>query len=157
MKTTSIFILVFSYLLTNCGGQKLNLESQDALTFKKASYDKWIAGIKGGGAGYSILVTLADGQDDIVLEKVFFKKWIVPFVPGDDDTYFANINDGSNNDYGPGPGGEIFDTKKASEEVENIPIELGEEEAILYYVQNDKEKFYKIKLEKVENYSAPRY
>jgi len=157
MKTTSIFILVFCYLLTNCGGQKGSLENQDALTFKKASYDKWTAGIKGGGAGYSILLTLADNQDDVVLEKVVFKKWIAPLIPGDDNTYFANINDGSNNSYGPGPGGAISDDKKASEEVENISIELGDEEAILYYLQDNKEKYYKLKLAKVENYNAPRY
>jgi len=157
MKTKSIFILVFSYLLANCGGQKSSLENQDALTFKKATYDKWTAGIKGGGAGYTITLTLEENQEDIVLEKVVFKKWMAPLIPGDDNTYFANINDGSNNSYGPGPGSEITEHKQASEEGGDIPLELGDEEAIIYYLQNKKEKYYKLKLDKVENFNTPRY
>lgn len=157
MKITSILILGFSFLLTTCGGQKLKLEDQDVLSFKKATYDKWSAGIQGGGAGYAIALTLDENQHDVVLKKIVFKKWVAPLNPGDDNTYYASINDGTNNSSGSSIVIGSAQQLKASEEVDSIPVALEDEEAILYYLKGTVEKYYKLKLTKATNFNTPRY
>ncbi len=153
MKTISMLVVLSTLLLSSCRGQKISLEKQDALKFEKAEYQRWTAGIKGGGAGYTINLTLDESLGDIVLDSVFFKKWIVKLDGGDSNRYYATIDDGSNSE-SDFPDATV--AKKATPEVD-IPFQLGEEEVVIAYKQRNELKYYKLSLSKAKQFNTPRY
>lgn len=142
--------------LKGCGSAKGALENSDALNFSKTTYTKWVSGIPGGGAGYNFDLTLTRKQEDILLEKIVFKNWIVPLNSKDGLQYYASINDGTNNNTENTIDESIV---KSSPTIDSslIPIALQEDEALIFYTQKGKEKYYKLKLEKPSDFNAPRY
>jgi len=150
-------VVISFFLLTKCNDKRLAVENNEALTFDKAEYKRWVAGISGGGAGYSIQLALQEQQVNIVLEKIVFKNWIVDLSSDDSKNYYASINDGTNNTAENTLGGVIGGENKTSEMMKSLPVNLEEDESLIYYEEAGKEKFYKKKLSKSSEIETPRY
>ncbi len=157
MKIVLKVVVMSFFLLTKCSDKKLVVENNDALTFDKAEYKRWVAGISGGGAGYTIQLALQEQQTNIVLEKIVFKNWIVDLNSDDSKNYYANINDGTNNTAENTLGGVIGGENKTSEMMKNLPANLEKDESLIYYKEAGKEKFYRQKLSMSSEIETPRY
>lgn len=156
MKIMIQLLLLSLVTLTKCGEQKLDKENSDTIQFEKAVYKKWAAGIQGGGAGFTIELVLKEKNTAAVLEKIAFRDWITDLNSDDAMHYYGSINDGSNASSETTLGGNIGQNNE-SKKLENLPIVLEEDEAILYYTTAGKEKYRKLKLEPSTKIDNPRY
>lgn len=146
-------ILISMVVLTKCGEKKLSESNSNGFEFEKAIYKKWASGIPGGGAGFLIELKLKKKNPDIVLEKVLFKNWIADLNTNDSINYYASINDGTNNG-SKTTLGESNDQIRVSKRLEDLPMDLKEDESILYYKEGSAQKYLKLKLVYVEGDST---
>ncbi len=156
MKIILQLFVMSALLLNKCSNKNVSVETKDSIGFEKAEYKRWVGGISGGGAGFSILLTLKEKREDIVLEKVVFRNWIVDLHSDDSLTYYASINDGTNDKPENSLGWENNESK-ASKKVENLPIDLEGDETIIYYKEGKVEKFLKLSLKQSTDLGNPRY
>ena len=158
MKLVISPIIIAIIILASCGGQKKNLlEKEGALVFKKATYSKWVAGIKGGGAGYTINLVLDPTNNDVQLDSIYFQKFSASLVGNGAGLYSGFIDNGQNRDvlvpvYGGTP--EVKKTPK--EENSQTLFELKGDEAVVSYIQNGTTKYYKMTLTRDTSASLPR-
>lgn len=98
-----------------------------------ASYESWVAGVRGGGSGINFYIDLkTELNEDIELKKVIFKGYEVPFEKQDALHFIARIKTEANQ--------EKFDGDKTT--VPSSPknnTKLAENEAILIFLKNGKE------------------
>lgn len=97
MKIILAFILIG---IVSCSNSK-DLELQKASdTIDAVYFQKWIAGVRGGGSGVNFYVNLkAPLEKDVILEKVQFESYEASFVKTSDTSYVAYIKtDGNQND-----------------------------------------------------------
>lgn len=139
--------------LTNCKTQNLNNEENSEITFKKAEYQKWAAGIQGGGAGYNLVLQLENDKNTI-LDSVYFRKWKVKLNrDNENDQYIAIINDGSNNEV-LSPSGTTSTT--SATEI-STAFQLEEKEAMVSYMRGEIRKYHKVVLSPREPFENSRY
>ncbi len=154
------FMILITFALLSCGGHKeIQLEKEDALTFKKATYAKWVAGIKGGGAGYDIHIELDDALSAIhVLDSIYFKNFKVSLKNDNKGAYIGYIKSNENTDV-------ITPNSNGSEQIkddihkelsEAIPFKLNGNEAVVVYREGAKKKYYKLNLTKTNTLARPQ-
>ena len=150
---TSSVILLFAVL--GCGGQQqFKFEQQNVLQFENAQFQKWVAGIKGGGAGYNLIFVIKEPKD-IVLDSVYFKKWKVKLLSDKIHHYSAIINDGSNN-MADHPVSGTIQMENESELATDTPFELEENEAVISYLEGSSRKYYKLILKEAQILTRPQ-
>lgn len=154
----SPIVMVAIIILASCGGQKNSLfEKQDALTFKKATYAKWVAGVKGGGAGYTINLLLDPTHDSVQLDRIYFEKYSASLVGNGASLYSGYIDNGKNKEVLMPVYGGTSEIKEAPKQ-ENIQtlFELTGNEAVVSYVQDGVTKYYKLTLTLDTSAQLPR-
>jgi len=145
MKTKLIIITILSIFLANCGGSKSNNTKLDFTTnppFKvqEVSSQKWVAGVKGGGAGTNLFITFSEVSKGVVFKELYFRNKKVEVSVFKDKVvgYFKNQN---NRDV-------IMDgdfTKEASNiPPEKIPFQLNKNEAVVSYLEKNQLHYFKI-------------
>lgn len=143
-KLISLFL---SISMLSCGSSKSDVLKLDEQTQIKEIYSQyWVAGVRGGGAGIDIYVNLNTPFDDgLVLEKIQFKTYEVPFDKTSDLSYVARINTGQNQL-------KVINVEVTDAEEETVTdkpkINLKEKQAILFFRKDGKE--YSKTIENVE-------
>lgn len=153
----SPIIIVTAIILISCGGHKSpQFEKENALTFTKATYTKWVAGIQGGGAGYSINIIMdSSTPKDLKLDSLYFKTFAVSLISNEDTVYTGHIETGENKEvispiYG------NTQEKEEEKETPKIPFDISGDEAVIVYSQNGITKYYKTLLTKDTSSKLPR-
>lgn len=131
-----LLLLLFSITMISCSSQKKALQEN-----LQASYETWVAGVRGGGSGINFYVDLKTPlSKEIELKKVIFRGHEVRFEKMDDLHFMARIKTEGNQ--------QKFDgdatSKSTSPKTQN---KLHPEEALLLFVKSGKE--IKIKIKKV--------
>ncbi|WP_396210741.1 hypothetical protein [Flavobacterium sp.] len=131
-----LLLLLFSITMISCSSQKKAL--QETL---QASYETWVAGVRGGGSGIHFYVDLKTPlSKEIELEKVIFRGYEVPFEKIDSLHFIARIKTEGNQ--------QKFDGDVTSKSTSpKTQYKLHPEEALLLFVKSGKE--IKIKIKKV--------
>jgi hypothetical protein len=127
-------LILFLILVTSCSSQdKIIKESAIA-----ASYQTWVAGVRGGGSGINFYVDLkAELSKEIELKRVIFRGYEVPFEKQDALHFFASIKTEGNQQKFDGDDSQVFTSPK------NV-LKLAENEAVLIFFKNGKEYQQKI-------------
>lgn len=129
-----LLLLLFSITMISCSSQKKAL--QETL---QASYETWVAGVRGGGSGINFYVDLKTPlHKEIELKKVIFRGYEVPFEKIDDLHFVARIKTEGNQQKQAGTDSQIYTSPKNA-------LTLGENEAILLFSEKAKEFNVKIK------------
>lgn len=120
--------------MISCSSQKKAL--QETL---QASYETWVAGVRGGGSGINFYVDLKTPlHKEIELKKVIFRGYEVPFEKIDDLHFVARIKTEGNQQKQDGTDSQIYTSPKNA-------LTLGENETILLFSEKEKEFNVKIK------------
>jgi hypothetical protein len=123
-----LLLLLFSITMISCSSQKKAL--QETL---QASYETWVAGVRGGGSGIHFYVDLKTPlSKDIELKKVIFRGYEVPFEKIDVLHFVARIKTEDNQQKQDGTDSQIYTSPKNA-------LTLGENEAILLFSEKAKE------------------
>ena len=154
----SPFVIVTVIILVSCGGQKNSMfEKEDALTFQKATYAKWVAGIKGGGAGYIINLQLDPKNKGVQLDSVYFEKFSTSLVGNGAGLYTGFIDNGQNKEITMPVYGEEPKVKEApSAKNMQTLFELTGNEAVVSYTEDGIIKYYKLYLTLDTTLELPR-
>jgi len=153
-------IIVITIILISCGGHKNpQFEKENTLTFTKATYTRWVAGIRGGGAGYSINIIMDPSTNkDLKLDSLYFKTYAVSLISNEDKIYTGHIDTGENRDvispiYG---SGNTQEKQQPNNDTQKNPYKLDGDEAVIVYKENGIIKYYKTLLTKDTSTELPR-
>lgn len=147
-----LIVFFFSLSMVSCNCAKDSVANENEISEKKEGtsqefklpiqevyYQKWIAGVQGGGSGINFYVVLkAPLKKEIVLEKVQFESYEGLFIKQSDSVYIANIKTNLND--------LVLDEDPKNEYGNKPPVaKLKSKEANLYYQVNRKEVIHNFK------------
>ncbi len=137
--------VLFLILVTNCSSQdKMIKESLIA-----ASYQTWVAGVRGGGSGINFYVDLtSELPTHIELKRLIFRGYEVPFEKQDSLHFQAMIKTPNNQEKYEGDDSPIYTSPKNA-------LTLADNEAILVFSKSGKE--YQQKIINVLRKPSPEY
>lgn len=140
------FLLMFIFLFA-CASSNMKLGDKPLVEIKEAYFSKYSSGIKGGGAGFNVHISINDelAQGE-TLSGIYFKEKYAKLKFNSPNVYSAFIRTKkaveTNLDV-------KSSSKKAVETTQlDFPFTLNSNEAVLVYVKQEKKKYFKIKLEK---------
>ena len=129
-----IVVILISILITSCSCSKII--AQDSIEL--ATYQSWIAGVRGGGSGINFNLELNEKlPSNVQLKKLIFKGYEVPFDKQDDLHFLAFIKTEANQQKFDGDDSQIYTSPKNA-------LTLADNEAILIFSKNGKEYQQKI-------------
>lgn len=121
--------LLFLILVTSCSSQD-KIIKESAIV---ASYETWVAGVRGGGSGINFYLELkSELPSNVELKKVIFRGYEVSFEKQDDLHFQAMIKTSGNQQKFEGDDSQIYTSPKNA-------LTLAENEAILIFSKNGKE------------------
>ena len=136
------FILFLLLTSIGCSNQ-LNLEKHTDLVFKESYYQSWVSGVKGGGSGLIIFLTLGDSSSkNIQLEGIYFKDKYCKLTSKSDLKYQCTILKNENRE----TNSFIKPIENSTKEIEKIPFMIQGDEAVVEYLENKKRRYFKISL-----------
>lgn len=150
-------ILIFG--LSNCNSTKqgvYQLQSKAPFKIEKATYQKWIAGVAGGGAGITIILEIKElNTEKITLDSIHFRNYKAPLLKSKGD-YIAHIKTEINkrDDIILHQNPQREYRNQAPVPKSNPPFDLSENEAILFFKEKNKLKYTKIVLTQI---ASPLY
>jgi hypothetical protein len=121
--------LLFLILVTSCSSQD-KIIKESAIV---ASYETWVAGVRGGGSGINFYLELkSELPSNVELKKVIFRGYEVSFEKQDNLHFQAMIKTSGNQQKFEGDDSQIYTSPKNA-------LTLAENEAILVFSKNGKE------------------
>jgi hypothetical protein len=121
--------LLFLILVTSCSSQDKIIKESSIL----ASYETWVAGVRGGGSGINFYLELkSELPSNVELKKVIFRGYEVSFEKQDNLHFQAMIKTSGNQQKFEGDDSQIYTSPKNA-------LTLAENEAILVFSKNGKE------------------
>jgi hypothetical protein len=156
----AIFKILFGSALilgfSQCGSCKetsYQVQTKTPFTIERSTYNDWIAGVKGGGSGTNVIVTIKDlDTNNVVIDSMYFRGRRVK-VEIKSSSYIGRFNSILNQRQDKvlhSDSQKEFGNLAPKVETE-IPFELENDEVVLSYKEKGKLKFYKIQLEKAED------
>ncbi|CAM3767149.1 hypothetical protein FLCU109888_00590 [Flavobacterium cucumis] len=126
--------ILFLILVTSCSSQDVIIK-ESAI---EASYQSWVAGIRGGGSGINFYIDLkSELPPNIELKKVIFRGYEVTFENQDELHLIARIKTEGNQQKSEEDDTQIYTSPKNA-------LILADKEAILVFSKNGKEYQQKI-------------
>jgi hypothetical protein len=121
--------LLFLILVTSCSSQDKIIKESSIL----ASYETWVAGVRGGGSGINFYLELkSEIPSNVELKKVIFRGYEVSFEKQDNLHFQAMIKTSGNQQKFEGDDSQIITSPKNA-------LTLAENEAILIFLKSGKE------------------
>jgi hypothetical protein len=153
MKRTGIvLILLISSIFLSCLGAKeipnlkaLVLQEKPSFEVGNVWFQKWVAGMQGGGSGMHLYMTLETNRNHVVFDSVYFRGLVAKMEVGKIG-YIASfktalnqkedlVMDGdSNKEYG----------NKPPKTDNTFPFKLEDHECVLQYTEYGKTMYYKV-------------
>lgn len=145
-KIISVILLSFAMLgFSQCSSTK-KLQVEAPITVGKVYYQKWVAGVQGGGSGLNIFIPVNDTS--IILDSVYFRGRAAKLEtkPQDQSLYIGRFISQFN---------QRQDIVMSSDSIaeyrnklpivaEHIPFELNPNECVVSYIDSKKTKYFKI-------------
>ena len=126
--------ILFLILVTSCSSQDKVIKESAIV----ASYQGWVAGVRGGGSGINFYIDLkSELPANIELKKLIFRGYEVPFEKQDNLHFQAMIKTPGNQEKIEGDDTQIYTSPKNA-------LILADKEAILVFSKNGKEYQQKI-------------
>lgn len=141
----SFTALILCSIYSCAGGKDAGhqFDPEPPFTLGEVFYQDWVAGVREGGSGTNVHITIDSYQDDVVIKEVFFrnKKVKAQNSPQYMDTYIGYFKNETRPDI-------IMDNDPVQESQnippEAFPFQLADDEAVLSYLHKDEVKFVKL-------------
>ncbi|MCX7551364.1 hypothetical protein [Xanthomarina sp. F2636L] len=140
------FILILSILITftQCSSAQ-KLQEQASFELGEVSFQRWIAGVQGGGSGYHMLINVISNKNNVVFDSVYFRGYKAKIEIGK-IAYVANIKTKDNQREDlimSNNGQEEFGNKQPNKEA-NSSFKLSDKECVISYIENETTKYLKV-------------
>ena len=149
-----IYTLIIVALFFSCSSNKFKIEKKAVVDFKEAYFQKWTAGVKGGGAGFSVIL-ISSNSKKVQLDGVYFRDYFAKLKFHEPNKYqgFVKTNENSKGNTVSLDG---TDVKQPQVEKVKIPVELKQNEAVIAYKDKGKIKHFKVTLKEKQMMLVPR-
>ena len=129
-----VLLLFMSVTLISCKPTEIIVQENNF----SASYETWVAGVRGGGSGINFYLELkSELPSNVELKKVIFRGYEVSFEKQDNLHFQAMIKTSGNQQKFDGDDSQIYTSPKNA-------LTLAENEAILIFTKDGKEYQQKI-------------
>jgi len=142
LKIFGLSILVMG--ISSCaGGKDYSLEQNPPFEIESAYFQKWMAGVRGGGSGTKVFITLSETDSEISFVEIHYRNTFLTATKHHQklNTFYADfLNEGSQ---------DVIMDGETVKESQNIPppkspFNLDDNEAVIGYKMNGEMKYYKI-------------
>ena len=148
MRTTPqiIFIVFASFTLMQCSSVP-KLEDNAPFNVTEVYSQNWVAGLKEGGSGTNLFVTISDRKENVVIDSVFFSGKVAKLETNSGDNSYVGrfsisinkkqdiiLSNVPNAEFG----NEVPKISKA------IPFDLKNNECVISYKENNTTRYFKI-------------
>ncbi len=143
MITKIAILLVILASFTQCASSQ-NIDTVSPVTIEESYFQKWVAGRKEAGSGFTIHLSIKK-NDDVVLNHAYFKGKKIELKLNNKAVYVGRYtypNKTKDLIMSDDPQEEFRNTAPIIEE--KIPFELKENECVITYTKDKKEGFFKI-------------
>lgn len=137
-KATYALIVALVYVFSfPCAAQKEGTfttvyEEQLPFKVKPVAFQEWYAGIKVGGTGINIFITITDLDDNVKIDRVYFRNLTEELIEKGGKYYATLINNTKRY------------TFKKSEAPADYPFKLKDDECVISYIIDGTTKYLKI-------------
>ena len=155
LKKTALFFVIITFL-GSCGTHKVKLEKTTFVNINEAYYQKWASGVRGGGTGLNIHISIAPKDIEKKLIGLYFKdkytglKWNSPNIYTGfirtSNRIETNLDLKLNQD----------SSQSTGDEDHIIPVLIKDNEALVVALVNKKKKYFTIVLEKKGSMNFPQ-
>lgn len=155
MKSIHIAVFLLSVsLFTNCSTAQ-KLQNSAPMTFGDVVYQNWVAGVKGGGSGTNLFISILEKPTNVQLDSVYFRGKVATLEMLDDHSYVGRFKTNFNQQTAiiKSDHRELANQKSNLED--NFPFELKDTECVISYQENGATKYFKIK--NITEKPAPNY
>lgn len=130
----------------NLGNKTAMQDFQDKPSFKlgETYYKHWVAGVKGGGSGITVLIPMENNKNNVVLDSVYFRG-MQSKLESIKSGYVANFKTEANQKEDI-----IMSNDKKAEygnslpNKVNFPYQLKDNECVISYIEDNTTKYFKI-------------
>jgi len=141
------FIICCFFAVKACSN-KIKLENEISFKIESAEYQSIISGVKGGGSYIKFFLKFND-LDSVSINGLYYKNSYAE-LKSEKNLFTAQMKDTLNNE------GLLSINENLRQKEENtsnssdvgFDLQLDQDEAILHFTENSKEKYYKLKLTK---------
>lgn len=141
-QTKNGFLLFLMLLSLGCSNQ-YKFKKNPNLVFEESYYESWVSGVKGGGSGLNIHLTLEKKlKENIQIEGIYFKQKYCKLNIQKEKKYSGYILTSQNRDSNSEEAPKVTDEKETT----NVPFTLEGNEAVVVYIENKKRSYLKLTL-----------
>ncbi len=140
-----LIILALSTTMINCSSAQ-KLQKEAPAQFGEVYFQKWTAGVEGGGSGLNVFIPITKGT--IELDSIYFRDNVAKLEtkPQDPSVFIGRFSTDFNK------AKDLILSSDMQEEAKNklpvkskgIPFDLKEDECVVSYSQHGKQRYYKI-------------
>ncbi|MDU8884617.1 hypothetical protein RXV94_00495 [Yeosuana sp. MJ-SS3] len=139
----SFILLSFSH----CSSAQ-NLQDNAPVELGEVYYQKWVAGIQGGGSGINLFVNLVENNQNVIFDSVYFRGKSVKLGTNSSNNSFVGrfstvLNRKPDVILSDKPQGEFGNQVPIIPK--SIPFNLKDNECVISYKENNRIKYFKIK------------
>ncbi|MFK5878276.1 MAG: hypothetical protein QM478_02135 [Flavobacteriaceae bacterium] len=156
---SQLLMATFLFFGLSCSSSKqevYQLQKEAAFKIKKATYQEWVAGVAGGGAGITIILDIEEvDTNNITLDSIYFRNYKAPLLKSKGN-YIAHIKTEINK-----PDDIILHQSPQKEYGNQAPVlknntsfDLLNKEAVIRFKEKNKIKYVKIILVQI---ASPLY
>ena len=124
----------------------MKLQDKAPLEFGDVYYQNWIAGVKGGGSGINLFISVKSNTNNTVLDSVYFKNKQAKLEYINDTLLVGRFHTETNQKEDIIMSNEPYAEygNKAPQLPKKIPFELKEDECVISYKEGKNTKYYKL-------------
>ena len=145
---TALLILSISFL--QCKGAKENgaeskkviMQSTPSFELREVSYQKWAAGVQGGGSGIHMYITIKTNKNNVVFDSLYFRGLSAKITIGKMG-YYANLIIEKRKDIVMSGNPEDEYGNKPTTNNVKFPFDLEHDECVISYEEEGQIKYYK--------------
>ena len=155
---SSGFYLVLSLVIIQGCSTKMAFEKKTSFNIEKAYYTLWISGVKGGGSSIDVTIKLSENnplKPTIFIRGLYFKDAYIALSEKEPLLISGRMRNTLNNQGFESESQDINPPKFEKKDSPFNTLTLKPNEGVLHYVQNNKDKYYKIILQKKEVTGIP--
>ncbi|AUC82913.1 hypothetical protein CW733_12585 [Lacinutrix sp. Bg11-31] len=121
--------------------QTLKLEDKGSFTLENIYFQSWIAGVRGGGSGIHMYITVKSNKNNVAFDSVYFKGlkskieiskmgYIASFKTEANQKDDIIMSNNKNAEFG-----------NETQKKQDFPFELNDNECIISYIENNTTKY----------------
>lgn len=152
--TISFFFILI--LMSSCGSNKIKLEDHPLINITEAYYTKWVSGVKGGGAGLNVHLSIDKGDIDKELIGLYYRKNYTSLKFNKPNIYTGFIRTSKKEETNLDLPVKKENIKLRVEKEYKLPFSIKENEAIVVALINKKKKYFIIAINKKQTLDFPQ-